>query len=318
MPAARGLFHKAIQMSGPGLKALSREEASQATLRVLTHLGIRRDKLHKLQQLPAKALLKVMATVLGEVNLSEGDDTWRDGTWYHMFDPVVDGVSLPRNPFDPTAPQVSAGVPMLLGTTAEDARVDAGLRPPLSFSPGFADEPALHASLQSMGLEPDQASYLVQAYRATRPRATPSDLFSAIASDLEYRMDAITMAERKAAARQAPAYMYLFAWESPAFNGKYKSSHAFDIPFVFDNLKLAHGLWGDHHPSPQDRELAAKMSRTWAAFARTGYPGHSDLPPWKPYQLSDRATMVLKSPCEMVNDPGREDRLAIEKLKSRA
>jgi para-nitrobenzyl esterase len=110
--------------------------------------------------------------------------------------------------------------------------------------------------------------------------------------------------------------MYLFTWESPAFGGKYKSTHGFDLPFVFDNIDRAPGLLAGSSLNPQAYELASRVSGAWASFARTGNPNHSGLPQWKPYAPETRATMVLNYSCELVNDPRRADRLALEKLKA--
>lgn len=312
MPSAQGLFHRAIQMSGPCPRMLSREEGTRASVAMLNQLGIGREHLDRLREVPARKLLQAMNAVLGAANLSP-DDTWRNGTWFHMFDPVVDGRSLPRHPFDPTAPEISASVPMLLGTTNEDSRTDAGLPSSLTFSLDTLNEAGMRANLKGIGIHDVKADQLIRAYRATRPAASAADIFSAIASDLEYRMDAIVMAERKAALGNAPAYMYLFTWESPAFGGKYKSSHAFDVPFVFDNVDAAQGLWGSK-PDARSYELARNISNTWVAFARTGDPNRSGQPRWNPYTVKNRATMVLNYHCELVNDPRQQDRLACESV----
>ena len=315
MPAAQGLFHKAIQMSGPGPKMLLREEATRASVSVLNRLGIPREHVDQLQAIPAKQLHKAMNQVLQAADLSP-DDTWQNGTWFHMFDPVVDGRSLPRHPFDPTAPDISAAVPMLFGSADEDSRTDAGLPASLDFSIDTLDEAGMRANLKGMGVEDLNVDQLVRSYRATRPAASPADIFSAIASDLEYRMDAFVMAERKSALGRAPAYMYLFTWESPAFGGKYKSAHAFDVPFVFDNIDAAPGVWGSK-PDARSYELARTISNAWIAFARTGDPSPSDQLRWNPYTVKDRATMVLNYHCELVDDPRRDDRLACEPIKRR-
>jgi para-nitrobenzyl esterase len=52
--------------------------------------------------------------------------------------PVVDGRSLPRHLFDPDAPAVTASVPMLIGTNANEARL-FGLLDPSLFSLNEAD-----------------------------------------------------------------------------------------------------------------------------------------------------------------------------------
>ena len=58
-------------------------------------------------------------------------------------------------------------------------------------------------------------------------------------------------------------------------------------------------------------ELAARMSGAWVAFARTGDPNTSKLPHWPAFDDKDRATMVINNASKVVNDPLREQRLAM-------
>ena len=69
-------------------------------------------------------------------------------------------------------------------------------------------------------------------------------------------------------------------------------------------------------PNPDRRyyEFGAKVSTAWATFARTGNPGAPGLPDWRPYTAQDRETMILNYDSELVSDPRREDRLAVEKV----
>ena len=64
--------------------------------------------------------------------------------------------------------------------------------------------------------------------------------------------------------------------------------------------------------------LAHKMSAAWAAFARTGSPNHPDLPQWPAFNSTDRATMILGNECKVVNDPNREERLALKAVREGA
>jgi len=57
--------------------------------------------------------------------------------------------------------------------------------------------------------------------------------------------------------------------------------------------------------------LADKMSRAWVAFARTGNPNHKGIPIWPAYNANERATMLFDNDCKMLNDPDREERLAV-------
>src|ERR1700676_5230209 len=52
MPPAKGLFHRAIIESGSSLKGIHREEANKTTERILAKLGVEKNKIDELQDLP--------------------------------------------------------------------------------------------------------------------------------------------------------------------------------------------------------------------------------------------------------------------------
>jgi para-nitrobenzyl esterase len=119
-------------------------------------------------------------------------------------------------------------------------------------------------------------------------------------------MPSLVTADRKVAQHAAPVFVYMFTWETPVLDGKLKSPHALEIPFVFDTVQTS-GLTGD---SPTRFALADKMSRCWLAFARSGTPNHPDVPNWPPYSTEQRPTMMFDNQCRVENDPYRGERLA--------
>ena len=112
------------------------------------------------------------------------------------------------------------------------------------------------------------------------------------------------LAERYAAQRRAPVYMYSLDWQSPAHDGRVKAHHAMDLPFVFDNVEIADTTAG----APGAHELAARISATWIAFARYGSPDNPVIPSWPAYSTEDRATMIFDTKCRITHDPDREAR----------
>src|SRR4029453_1674168 len=108
MPPAKGLFHKAIQQSGPVLMMVDRESAVRHAEETLKALGVAKADVHKLQQLPAK---EVIAAVRGAQRLVPGGGT---------LAPVVDGRSLPAHPFEPKATELSRNVPLIIGTCKDE------------------------------------------------------------------------------------------------------------------------------------------------------------------------------------------------------
>jgi para-nitrobenzyl esterase len=150
-----------------------------------------------------------------------------------------------------------------------------------------------------------KSAQVIETYKREHPGQSPSELFFLIGTDRGMRMNSIRLAERKFAQGRAPVYMYLFAWKSPALEGKLRAPHTVEIPFVFDNtdtpLTMTKG-------GPEVKALAAKTSDAWIQFARSGNPNHKRLPKWPAYTTEQRATMVLDTTCKVVNDPGTEGR----------
>ena len=295
MPSAKGLFQKAIVESGSELRVSSDEEADATARKFLAQLHVALDRVDDLRMIPMDRLIAALDS-MGESSLSVG--------------PVLDGRSLPRQPFDPDAPAITAHVPMLIGTNGDESTLLLGLFDPTLFSLNEADlriKVKAHLRLA----DDSKLDSLIAAYRKSRPHATPSDIFFAITTDRMMRMDAITQAERKAAQHAAPVYMYIFEWHTPVLGGKLKATHGIEVAFVFDNVDKV-PRWIGQGTGLQ--ALADKVSSTWVEFARTGNPNHAGLPHWPDYETSTRATMIFNDECKVVNDPGKDERLAIASM----
>jgi len=294
MPAAQGLFRRAIIQSGPELRGRTPQAATRTALSTLKRLGLRRDQLQQLAHVPAETLVAASAGRMSN-ELSVG--------------PVVDAQVLPTHPFDPVAPPGSALVPVIIGTNRDEATLFLGGMPLLGTFSRQTPLSALALRVVLWAMARGSAGRILRAYRRATPGAAPNELLAAIAGDWVMRLNSITLAERRLAAGGAPVYMYRFDWSSPALGGKLGAAHSFDLPFVFDNVALAPRVIMDQ---PEAHALAAQMSQAWVNFARCGDPNHDDLPPWPPYTLPERATMILDHQCRVENDPGQEERLAWE------
>src|SRR6202050_845451 len=290
MPPAKGLIHKAIVESGSTLRVSTADEADAAARKYLAQLKIAPDRVDDLQKVPMADMLAAMRAMTGPNSIRLG--------------PVVDGRSLPRQPFDPDAPAQSASIPMLIGNNGTESTLLIGMADASVFS---LNETDMRTKLKAYLHSTDDAKLdaLIATYKQNRPNATPSDIYFAVTTDRMMRMNAVTQAERKVAQGAAPAYMYIFAWQTPILGGKLRSPHAIELGFVFDNTDKTAVYTG---AGAATAALAAKMSAAWAAFARTGNPNVPGLPHWPFYDTATRATMIFNDDCTVVNDPGKQER----------
>jgi para-nitrobenzyl esterase len=300
MPSAKGLFHRAIVESGAAVKGLSREAARKSTEAYLANLGLKPDQAGQLRTMPLEKLLAATAPAAGAPGAGGPMN----------FAPVVDGRSLPTDPFDPVAPELSANVPLLIGTVETE----------VTFFPNQVLDPIDDAGLKAhlkqtlRRVSDTEVDKGIAAYKAGRPRASNTDLLLIIASDATFRAGVAVEAERKAMQAKAPVYQYYFTWRTPVREGKLRTPHAIEIPFVFDNVDACTAFVG----SGADRHaLATRISTAWTSFARTGNPNCKELPTWKPFDTAQRATMVFNDECKLVNNPnGAEQAVLHAALKS--
>lgn len=282
MPKAQGLFHRAIIQSGPGLQGQPAEAATKFAKKVVEHFG----GIDKLLAAPAEDLVKVMSEVSGG-----------GGMGAMGLRPTVDGHFLPAHPFDPEAAPTSLQVPIMIGSNKDESALFLAADPKRR---KLTEEDLEKRMEQTLG---DRKDEILSVYRRERPDATPWDLFIGIRSE-GMRLRSIQLADRKVAAGGAPVYMYLFTFESNALGGLFKSAHALEIPFVFNNPDIAPftGKGDDRY------ELATTMSSAWANFARTGNPNGDGVPEWPKYNSEDRPTMIFNVPSGAENDPRKAER----------
>lgn len=288
-PSARGLFTGAIPQSGAASWCSTREQATETARKVLEHAGIPIGDVDALLAAPVETLLAAQQAVGGEIDPEVVSDS--HGL---PFQPVHDGTVLPQRPLDAIAAGNADGVRVLIGTNADEMTLFTLMDPGL-------------ATLQRDGLVTrlsavvgtEQAADIVTEYVNQRPDASVADLWTALATDAVFRIPAVRLAEAQIG--HGPVWMYLFTWATPAFGGLLRSTHALEIPFVFDNLDQP-GIEVFTGTGPERAAIAARMSQAWLAFARAGDPG------WPEYSVERRATMRIDAEWELVDDPAGHER----------
>lgn len=290
MPATQGLFHRAIAMSGAAVDGLKAETATETAERFMKALGV--SSVDAMQKLPMERLRTTFVKTPG-LRLS----------------PVVDGSTLPANPFDPGAPSMSAKVPMMLSTTEHE----------INFFPFTPIDPTTDKQLfervkKATHATDQEVEDLIALYRKGRPNVGNTELGTIIGSDNTMRVGVLTEAERKAEQGTAPVYMYYFRWQSPVRGGKLRAYHTLDIPFAFNHVDVCASMTG----ARQDRyPLATRISTAFANFARSADPNNDTLPHWPAFDVKQRATMVFNDECAVMNDPFGDERKALKKLREK-
>ncbi len=296
MPAARGLFHKAIVQRGSYyLQAMSAAEGTKLTVALLEALEMKSDAAAGLATLPVERLVEGLVKAMR-------------GPAKANYRPVVDGRNLPSGPWAPGGPAISADIPMIVGTTATEMTLLTGARDPDSFK---LDDAGLRKRLAAWFRDAD-IDQVIATFRATRPGATPSDIFFAVATDKAMREGAWQQAERKAAQKAAPVWLYELDWTTPVDGGKWGSPHSLDLAMVFDNVALSASMVGT---GPEAQAVADQMSAAWLAFARGGNPNNPRIPEWPAHNAADRATMVFDVRSRVVNDFRGDERVLLAGLK---
>ena len=301
MPAAKGLFHRAIVESGSMLRAAEQEKSQRLADWIVAELGLTRDTIDRIHTLPFQQVLQAGQKVLREHNPAPtGIPNFRKLADRLGFAPVVDGNVLPAYPFEPQASALSADVPMIIGTTLNEF-VTALNHPEYENMTSAELEQRVRAACG------DKAAQVLAAFRRRTPNAKPFDVWSRIAAS-SVRQSALAQAAAKAAAGRAPAYVYWFTWQTPILDGRPRAFHCSEIAFVFDNTDRCENMTGG---GADARALAAIMSEAWIHFARTGDPNHAGMPKWPAFSTSTSPTMIFDNRSRAENGPDADEQRSV-------
>lgn len=300
LPAAEGLFHKAIPQSGASSTANSLGRARLVGRRFVEALGGRSPD--ALRALPTERLLEAQAALIPGA-LSAADPE----LGAMPLQPCVDGRVLPAPALARIVAGAARGVPVLVGSTLDEWKLFGALDPSVQ----ELDEAGL---LERLAHLPDAAG-VVAAYRDARAKrdapTAPAELFMAIETDRVFRMPGVRLAEAQRP-HEPRVYSYLVTWPSPLFGGALGSPHAVELGPLFgvhDTSEQTAAFFGS---GPAADRLARGMQEAWTAFARSGDPSSAALGEWPAYEPDSRATMLLGEETGVERAPYDEERRAWE------
>lgn len=301
MPAAKGLFHRAVVLSGAGVRSGEKAAAEKLGAYVLREAGLGASDMGRLQEMPWKQYYEIATRAQRKFAAEVGATGLRAG-----FSPSVDGTVLPQHPYWPEAAPTAADVPMIICSTENEQAptwIDASLatitldevaervRERAGFGPGFGD----------------RSKAVVASYAKAFPDKSPADIWSLVTSN---RLGVVTLADAKVK-QPAPVYVSWFTWQPPLFDGRIGAFHCVDISFWFHNTDLMYTHTGG---GARPRRLAGKMAGALVQFMRTGDPNGKGLPAWPRYTTANGETLVLDDTCVVRNDPDRDARKALPSM----
>src|SRR5271165_439065 len=264
-PRSRGLFTRAISMSGGVELTYSPAQGERVAAHVAGCLGVEATA-EAMRSVPLARVIEAQSQIApGEIDLGDGE---RDPTAGMVWiAPVRDGDVVAEDPLG--AVGSGAEVDLLAGDTSEEGRLY------LAGVPGFDafSEEALRAFAARVS---PQGEALLAGYRGEEPDQAPGVLAARLITDVAFCLPTKALLERHASLGARSTYAYRFGWRSGALGGRLGAAHAVDLPFVFETLD-APGIAGaddallgaDGGPP----ELAARIHAAWVAFVSHGDPG---------------------------------------------
>lgn len=257
MPAAKGLFHKAI-MESIAEPALPKRIAAEHTLEFLSGLGLGSENYEKLWEMSAQELMEAV---------------FKYPAMY--FGPVADGYYIPEHPLEVLGTESMNPASVIIGGVSHEYK---GFT---DFSPDFKDWSAdkIEALLRrAAGEKWDQ----LRAIDPSRP--FDQEYYNELMTDICFHYPTIRAADRMS--ERNPVWMFkLGVGEAP----DYACVHAAGIVYVFNTDRD----YGPYKIFPGTREQAKRIHDCCVRFAKTGKAVLDGIPTWEPYKADSRKVMVI-------------------------
>lgn len=267
IPAAKGLFHKAISHSGGGRdgvltgRPINKENASPYYPVSAETIGINFARKHGIEGTDAAALAKLRALKVEEI-VDGGQENDGQGGPRIYSGPILDDKLVVETSESAYKAGHQAHVPLMIGCNSAE------------IGGNFVNQSKSKEELFSMfgALEGE-------AKAAFDPDGNKefAEIQTRFNTDKVWAEPARFTAGSFATAGD-PAYIFLFSYVPAAMKErmKYGPGHGTDISYVFDNLGARPGST----PAPGDKEVARMMNAYWVNFAKTGNPNGNGLPEW--------------------------------------
>lgn len=294
IPAAKGLFQKAISHSGGGRdgvltgRPIDKENASSYYPVSAETIGINFARKHGIEGTDATALAKLRALKVEEI-VDGGQESDGQGGPRIYSGPILDGKLVVETSESAYKAGRQARVPLMIGCNSAE------------IGGGFVNTSSSKDELFSLFGELKDEAKAAYDPDGTKEFAEVQTRFN---TDKVWAEPAWFAAKSFAAVGE-PAYIFLFSYVPSAMKErmKYGPGHGTDISFAFDNLGT--GGFGPPPPPPtaEDKEVARIINTYWVNFAKTGNPNGKDLPKWPLYNPKTNEILDIQSDGKPVGKP---------------
>jgi para-nitrobenzyl esterase len=300
IPAAKGLFHKAIGHSSGGRdgvltgRPINKDNADPLYSISAETIGINFARRHKIQNTDADALAKLRALSVEQI-VDGGQENDSSGVRTYSG-PILDGKLV----METAETAYNAGrfpsVPLMIGNSS------AEIGGP--FVSTATSKEALFALFGENGAEAKAAF----DPNGNKEFAEVQTMFN---TDWVWAEPA-RMTARAFTKKRAPAYMFQFGYVPIAARerSRYGAGHGSDIAFVFNTLNAR---WGaPQEATAEEKELARIMGTFWTNFAKTGNPNGNGVPYWPLYDTKKEEILNIDIDGKVQSKPDpRKERLNV-------
>ncbi len=290
IPAAKGLFHKAISHSGGGRdgvltgRPINKENASPYYPVSAETVGINFAKKHGIEGTDAAALAKLRALKVEEIVDGGQENDGQEGPRIYSG-PILDGKLVVETSESAYKAGRQARVPLMIGNNSAE------------IGGSFVNNSSTKEELFSLFGELEGE---VKAAFDPDGNKEFAEVITKFNTDWVWGEPARYTARSFAAAGD-PAYIFLFSYVPASMKErmKYGPGHGTDISYVFDNLGARPGST----PAPEDKEVARMMNSYWVNFAKTGNPNGEGLPVWPLYNTQKEEILDIELNGKPVGKP---------------
>jgi para-nitrobenzyl esterase len=288
VPAAQGLFARAISESPASGLVRSNEVAAQFASRFANLLGARKQD-------AANAVMQASAAQLVETQHRLIDEGMQKRLGAFPIGPVFGDDMLPMDPVEAMRGGRAHRVPLIIGTNAEEGRL---------FTRFLAMLPTNESMVEELLADAEPAAR--QRITAAYPDYPASSACIQLGGDFAFSSAAWQIAE--AHGDYAPTYLYRYDYAPRTLRWSgFGATHATELFAVFDIYRTRFGALLTAAADRRDAlRVSNQVQRRWRSFSHTGVPGDD----WPAYTRADRAVMVFDRKCRIEFDPHQHRRMA--------